>query len=209
MLLYWLAFMKKPDLHRLIELQKLLLAFSQIDRQSHRKHNKGYINETDTEHSYNLAMTAWFLAPHFPELDRDLLIRYALAHDLVEIHAGDTNIFAPDDVIATKRAREMAAAKKLGQDWSDFPDIHGLIERYENRADNEARFIYALDKIMPIMLIYINDGHSWVINSITLEKLHAAKADKVALSPEIKPYYDELYTLLVQSPELIAPQTVK
>lgn len=201
--------MKKPDLHRLIELQKLLLAFSQIDRQSHRKHNKGYINETDTEHSYNLAMTAWFLAPHFPELDRDLLIRYALAHDLVEIHAGDTNIFAPDDVIATKRAREMAAAKKLGQDWSDFPDIHGLIERYENRADNEARFIYALDKIMPIMLIYINDGHSWAINTITLEKLHAAKADKVALSPEIKPYYDELYTLLVQSPELIAPQTVK
>lgn len=201
-----LVLMKRPDLQRLIELQRFLLAFSRIERRAHRLHGETYINETDTEHSYNLAMTAWFLAPQFPELDRDLLIRYALVHDLVEVHAGDTDIFAPDDIIATKHDRETAAAKQLNDDWVDFPDMHDLIERYENRADAEGRFIYALDKIMPIMLIYINNGYSWSVNTITLDKLHAAKADKVALSPEIKPYYDELYDLLLQSPELIAPR---
>jgi putative hydrolases of HD superfamily len=161
------------------------------------------VHENDTEHSYNLAVTAWFLAPHFPELDRDLLIRYGLIHDLVEVHAGDTNVYASDDVIATKHARETAAADKLRKDWSDFPEIHDLIERYEERGDAEARFVYALDKIMPIMQIYINEGHTWKIEGITAAKLHAVKADKVTLSPEIKPYYDELYALLLASPELI------
>ncbi len=198
--------MKQPNLQRLLELQKLLLAFSQVERAAHRQHRGEHIGETDTEHSYNLAMTAWYLAPHFPTLDPDVLIRYALVHDLVEVHAGDTNVFATDDILATKHDREKAAAEKLRIDWADFPDIHDLIERYEKRADPEARFVYALDKIMPIMLIYINNGYSWSVNAITLQKLHAAKADKVALSPEVKPYYDELYALLLASPELIKPE---
>lgn len=198
--------MKRPDLQRLIELQNLLLAFSQIDRGVYRRHGDGYINETDTEHSYNLAMSAWFLAPYFPKLDRDLLIRYSLVHDLVEVHAGDTNVYAPAHIIATKHARETAAAEKLHADWADFPDMHDLIKRYEERTDPEARFVYALDKIMPIMQIYLNDGHTWKVAGITAARLDAVKADKVALSPEIKPYYDELYALLLASPELISPQ---
>lgn len=195
--------MDKPDIHRLLELQKLLLAFSQVDRVLERKHRGVYQHENDTEHSYNLAVTAWFLAPHFPELDRDLLIRYGLVHDLVEVHAGDTDVYAPAHIIATKKARETAAAEKLRADWADFPEIHDLIERYEERTDPEARFVYALDKIMPIMQIYINEGHTWKVGGITVAKLHGVKADKVALSPEIKPYYDELRTLLLSSPDLI------
>ena len=64
--------MSKPGIHRLIELQKLLQEFNSIDRVVHRKHGKSMQHENDTEHSYNLAMSAWFLAPHFPELDKDL-----------------------------------------------------------------------------------------------------------------------------------------
>jgi len=198
--------MEKPNIHRLLELQQLLLTFSQIDRVLERKHGKRFVHETDSEHSYNLAMTAWFLAPHFPELNCDLLIRYGLVHDIVEVHAGDTDIYAPAHIIATKHARETAAAQKLQSDWADFPEIHDLIDRYEKRADAEARFIYALDKIMPILQIYINEGHTWKVGGITVAKLHAVKADKVILSPEIKPYYDELYALLLASPELIKPE---
>ena len=198
--------MQKPDIHRILELQQLLLTFSQVDRVLERKHGGNYVHENDTEHSYNLAMTAWFLAPHFPELDRDVLIRYGLVHDLVEVHAGDTDIYAPAHIIATKKSREEEAAQKLRSDWADFPEIHDLIERYEERADAEARFIYALDKIMPMMQIYINEGHTWKVGGITVAKLHAVKADKVVLSPEIKPYYDELYALLLASPELIKPE---
>jgi putative hydrolase of HD superfamily len=77
-------------------------------------HNGKYIQENDTEHSYNLAMTAWYLAAYFPELDKNKLIRYALVHDLVEIHAGDTFAFGDAKHIASKSEREAAALNQLG-----------------------------------------------------------------------------------------------
>lgn len=195
----------RPDIARVIELQRLLQQFANVDRVVHRDHGKRKRYENDTEHSYNLAMTAWYLAPHFSHLNADLLIRYALVHDLVEVHAGDTYIYGTADELASKPARERAAAQQLSRDWADFPDIHELIEQYEKRATPEACFVYALDKIMPMMLIYLGDGYTWRKEGITLERLHAVKKDKVTLSPEIKPYYDELYQLLIDSPDKIRP----
>lgn len=195
--------MSKPDIHRLLELQKLLTQFSQIERMTHRKHKDAHIYENDTEHSYNLALTAWFLAPHFPELDRDLIIRLALVHDLVELHAGDTYIYGSAEELATKAEREAAALKQLAKDWPDFPEVTQLIHDYEKRDLPEAKFVYALDKIMPIMLIYIHEGYTWKQKNITADMLYEAKHQKVALSPEIKPYFDELYELLLRSPQFI------
>lgn len=194
--------MQKPDIHRLLELQRLLEQFAQVERSLHRRHNSRFVQENDTEHSYNLAMTAWFLAPHFPELDRDLLIRLALVHDLVEVHAGDTYVYADAATLASKQRREEEALEQLRKDWADFPELVPLIESYEARESKEAVFIYVLDKIMPIMQIYISDGHTWKQEGITLKRLDAIKRDKVALSPEIKPYYDQLYELLFSNPHL-------
>lgn len=196
----------KPDINRILEFQRLLVAFSQVDRRLHRKHGEDFIRENDTEHSYNLAMTAWFIADSFPELDKNLLIRYALVHDLVEVHAGDTYIYADADELHSKEAREAAALQKLASDWPDFGDMHSTIHAYELRQDAESRFIYALDKIMPIMMIYLHDGYTWSKEGITLAQLHKAKIDKVSLSPEIRPYYDELYALLVNRTDLIPPR---
>ncbi len=194
--------MKQPGIQRLLDLQKLLEAFSRIERVTHRQHLKGFVPENDTEHSYNLAMTAWFLSPHFPSLDRDLLIRLALVHDLVEIHAGDTYVYADEATIASKHDREAAALERLRVDWSDFPELVDAIIAYEERSSEEATFIYALDKIMPIMQIYISDGYTWKKEGITPERLDSIKRDKVSLSPHIKPYYDQLYELLVDNPSL-------
>jgi len=108
--------------------------------------------ENDVEHSYALAMAGWFLAPYFPHLDESKIIRYALAHDLVEIHAGDTFAYGEQQHIDTKKAREQAAAEQLSREWPDFPDLHEAIRDYEERADAEAKFVYALDKIMPALM---------------------------------------------------------
>jgi len=195
--------MSTPDIARLLELQKLLLQFSQIERITHRQNAAAdFVNENDTEHSYNLALTAWFLAEYFPKLDRNLLIRLALVHDLVEVHAGDTYIYADAATLASKQAREAAALKKLQADWADFPDMLGHIESYEKRDTEEAKFIYALDKIMPIMQIYIHNGYTWHQEGITPHQLDAAKRHKIALSPEVTAYYEQLYALLLERPEL-------
>jgi len=189
---------KRPDIHRLLEFQQLLVQFQGIARITHVP--GAFEQENDTEHSYNLALTAWFLASYFPKLDRDKLIRFALIHDLVEIHAGDTYIYADQATLDTKVEREAAALKKLEHDWPDFPDLTAQIHDYEQRQSDEAKFIYALDKIMPIMLIFLGQGHTWQKEGITPEQLHNAKRHKVALSKEINPYYEQLYELLLQHP---------
>ncbi|HEY8992250.1 MAG TPA: HD domain-containing protein [Candidatus Microsaccharimonas sp.] len=193
----------KADIHRLLELQKLLVQFSQVERRDHRKHNDRFIAENDTEHSYNLAMTAWFLAQWFPELNKDLIIRYALVHDLVEVHAGDTFTYGSEAELASKDQREQDALLRLEQDWGDFSDMTKSINAYETKSDAESRFIYALDKVMPIMMIYIHDGYSWNIDKVTVKMLYDAKIAKIKLSPEIIPYFDQLHELLLSRPDLI------
>jgi putative hydrolase of HD superfamily len=195
----------QADIHRLIEFQKLLVAFSQVDRTIHRQHSGKYIQENDTEHSYNLAMTAWYLAQWFPALNKNLLIQYGLVHDLVEIHAGDTYVYGTPDELASKVQREADALKKLDAEWADFVDMTACIYAYEHREDPESRFIYALDKIMPIMMVYVNDGHSWEEASVTVDMLYKAKYEKVKLSPEVLPYFEQIHELLLSRPDLIKP----
>lgn len=191
------------DINRLLELQRLLLSFSQVERVTHRQRGKTYIPENDTEHSYNLAITAWFLADNFQYLDKDKLIRYALLHDLIEVYAGDTYTYGEKESLEDKHDREMAAIKKLENEWADFGDMIQTIHRYEERGDAESKFVYALDKIMPIMLMMVNDGYSWKKHGITIEMIYEAKLKKVQQSPEILPYFEELYKLLLTRPDLI------
>ena len=83
--------------------------------------------------------------------------------------------------------------------------MNSTIEDYELRKDSESRFIYALDKLMPIMMIYVHDGYTWKQENVTVDMLHRAKIEKVKLSPEILPYFEELHKLLLSRPDLIKP----
>lgn len=193
----------KPDLQRLLELQRLLGAFSQVERKVHRRHFDTIVPENDTEHSYDLAMTAWYLSKWFPALDQAKLIKYALVHDIVEVHAGDTHVFGTEEQLNSKVEREAKALQQLRDDWSDFEELTNTLHDYESKANAEARFVYALDKVIPIMLVYINDGYSWKKENVTIEMLEGVKAQKVNKSSEILPYYEAMITLLFEHPELI------
>ncbi len=194
----------KPDIHRLIELQQLLLNFSNIDRFARHPDNFDR-RETDTEHSYALAMAGWFLAQYFPELNIDTVMRIALVHDLLEVHAGDTFAFANDATKQTKADREADAVKQLAKEWPDFPDMHAAIHEYETRQTAEAKFVYALDKLMPILLNYLNQGKVWRHHGVTFEEFVVEKESKIPLSPEVDTYYRQLLTLLQNHPEFFAP----
>jgi putative hydrolase of HD superfamily len=193
----------KPDIHRLLELQQLLGAFSHVERKVHRRHLKAIVPENDTEHSYDLAMTTWYLSRWFPELDQAKLIKYALVHDIVEIHAGDTHVFGTEEQLNSKIEREAKALEQLKKDWPDFEELTTMLHDYESKANAEARFVYALDKVIPIMLVYVNDGYSWKKENVTIEMLERVKAQKVNKSSEILPYYDAMIALLYEHPELI------
>ncbi len=187
--------MKKPSIGRLIDLQKLLLAFRAIDRRLHIPPGLE-VFENDAEHSYSLAMTAWFLSGYFPDLDRDKIIRYALAHDLVEIYAGDTYSYSDQNILNQKKAREEAALKHLQAEWPDFPDMLEMLNSYEERSTEEAKFVYALDKLLPSLLDYMNEGRGWHFHNITFADYCAEKNKKIPICPEINEYSVTLIKIL-------------
>jgi putative hydrolase of HD superfamily len=190
----------KPDIHRLIQLHQLLLDFRAVERVT-RIPGKPE-RENDVDHSYTLAMMAWFLSSYFPRLNRDTVIRMSLVHDLTEVHAGDTFVFGNGDHLTTKERREADALAKLAADWPDFPELVELLNDYEHRDSEEAKFVYALDKVMPIIISLIGGGRDFQDYDVTLELMHEQKRDKVSVSPEVNEYYNELLAVLRGMPHL-------
>ena len=190
----------KPYLKRILDLQSEIIKLAEIERLIYfpdgtKKDRK----ENDVEHSYSLAMTAWYLSQYFPELDTSKLIQFALIHDFVEIHAGDVMaIGRTEEEEKRKNEKEKLALEKLKNDWSDFNDLTNSIEIYESKDSDEAKFIYALDKIMPVLLNLLSQGKTWKIHNMSRDKVIKNKDEKVKISDEINELWqatrDEILT---------------
>lgn len=177
----------KSKADRLLELQSQLVKFAEIERMIHFPDGKHKDRqENDAEHSYSLAMAVWYLAEHFPQLNRDKMIRYALAHDFVELHAGDEMaIGRTKEAEKQKLEREKHALKQLEQDWPDFPELTSTIRDYEKHDNPESRFVYALDKLMPMLLNLLSGGKTWQTYKLKRADVLANKDTKTRLSPEV------------------------
>jgi putative hydrolase of HD superfamily len=195
--------MKQPELQRLLDLQTFLQKFHYIDRVVHHPGSKTRL-ETDTEHTFSLVMMAWFLAPYFPKLNTDKIIKFALVHDLVEIYAGDTYVYADQALLDSKKQREHEALERIETEWPDFSDMTKTIRTYEKLDSPESRFVYALDKVMPPFMIFLGEGYTWHQEKVTLNKLVDSKSQKVALSPEINDYFKKLVKLLKANQQYFA-----
>jgi putative hydrolase of HD superfamily len=124
-------------------------------------------------------------------------------HDLVEVHAGDTSNFADEAEKATKDMREEAALAKLENDLTILPWIPATIKEYEAQESPEAQFVKSVDKLLPLMFDYIEEGLFYQQNEITIEdwqkqlRKHREKASK---HDGAFAYYDELWNLLLANP---------
>ncbi len=164
-----------------------------------------YVNrlETDVEHSYVLTMLAWYImeTEKLP-LDHGKVLKYALAHDLIEVYAGDTATVGKQEnkkSVATKKRREKAAQEKLKRIVPEFKELHAFIEGYEHRKDPEARFVYALDKIAPqfVTTLYKDKGRAlYKKRRITLQILDDYKKEKVKNHPVAEALWKSLHTFL-------------
>ncbi len=124
--------------------------------------------ETDAEHSWHMAMMVPLLSKYSNSpIDEGHTIKLCLAHDLVEIYAGDTYCYdakAGED----KKERETAAAEKLFS-MLDEPlkaEIHSLWLEFEAAETPEAKFAVAMDRIQPLLLNLERQGRSWIVNEI-------------------------------------------
>ncbi len=162
--------------------------------------NKQNRLENDVEHSYQLAMLAWFLVDSEKlSLDSGLILKYALVHDLVEAYAGDTFAFANGDLKKEKIEKEHRARERLKKEFPELRELNKLISNYEAGKDPESRFIYALDKLQPTLNIYADGGRTWRKDKVTLQMIIDYKNEKISKIPELKGYFDELIQTLKQN----------
>jgi putative hydrolase of HD superfamily len=178
---------------RLLDLQTMLNQFLDIERMIYLPDGKRTDRrETDTEHSYHLAMLAWYTCGVFPHLDKNKVIQYSLAHDLVEIHAGDVMALGRTKAEQqTKEKNEALALKKLQQEWPDFKDMTDTIETYEAQGDAEAVFVKALDKILPILHQIMTEGKTWKKYDTQRTTVIDLKDDKTEPSEEVTAIWQE------------------
>ncbi len=116
--------------------------------------------ENVAEHSLSLVKVARELAVKlYPELDQNLVGSYASVHDDVEAYVGDTPTdFITDEGLEQKRQREKLGIAQLKKEYADLPSYVQLIEDYEAQEIPEARFVRIIDKIMPILTHFANEG---------------------------------------------------
>lgn len=164
-------------------------------------------NENDVEHSYLLAMIAWQIAEKVaPHLSCEKVLKYALVHDLVEVYAGDQPFFDKDPgAPARKKENEHHALARILDEKIFSEDMIASLVSYEARQDDEAQFVYALDKVIPILSIYLDGGKTWHVQGVTFERLCRLKREKIVGSPEILALFDELVVLLEKDKQVLFP----
>lgn len=184
------------SIDNILEFSSFLDAFRKVERAI--LVNDTDRSESDTDHSYMLAMLGWYIcATEKLPLDVNKVLKYSLVHDLVEVYAGDTHFYkaSPED-FASKEDREKAAMERIARKFPHFTDLPVLIEKYEKKEDAESRFVYALDKVQPAIMIYLDRGRTWRKDSVTYDMLREKKDGKVILDLVVNKYWAELTELL-------------
>lgn len=153
-------------LNFVVEIEKL----KDVDRKTRPVGLERY--ENSAEHSWHVCLTALMLKDYANEpVNIDRVIKMLLIHDLGEIDAGDTIIYASET--PELKAKEEEGLKRIfnllpkGQAdqyvslWSEFEE--------GNSAD--AKFAKAVDRVPPLLHNLHDNGHSWQKHNVPKEKV--------------------------------------
>ncbi|EKA6055668.1 HD domain-containing protein [Vibrio parahaemolyticus] len=157
----------EKQLALLIELDKL----KSVLRRTRVKSAEGRL-ENSGEHSWHVALMAVLMEEHAnAPVDICRVMKMLLIHDVVEIDAGDTFVY---DTAATKEQaeKEIKAAERL---FGMLPidqgqELLALWQEFEAAQSDDAKYAKALDRLIPMLLNYHNNGQSWKENSVTREQ---------------------------------------
>ncbi|USD48805.1 HD domain-containing protein [Vibrio sp. SCSIO 43153] len=157
----------EKQLALLIELDQLksVLRRTRVKSADRRLENSG-------EHSWHVALMAVLMQEHAnAPVDIARVMKMLLIHDVVEIDAGDTFVY---DVAASKEQeeKELKAAERLfgmlPRDQGD--ELFALWKEFEAAQSDDAKYAKALDRLIPMLLNYHNDGQSWKEHGVTREQ---------------------------------------
>lgn len=178
------------DVQHALKIARLILRLGRVDRIT--MHPDGY-PESDTDHSMMLALVAAELRPG--RLRLDLILSYALVHDLIEAYCGDTpTLVALDDAgRAAKNERERLALMQLREELGSESWIVRTIFAYESQMDPEARWVKWLDKCMPKLTHCLNAGRAVRAQGLGLDDVRTRVAGQLQAVAESSPDLPEAF----------------
>lgn len=182
------------ELNFLFEIDKLKSVYRQtvlIDKSR---------NENSAEHSWQLALAVITFLPYLRDrenFDELKAIKMALAHDIVEIDAGDTLVYSDN---SKKYELELAAAERIFSLCEKGKELMECWLEFEDRKTPEASFVSAIDRMLPILMNIKTSGHTWKKHNITYDKVVEFNRPKILAGfPEIWPIIEEHLSKAVEN----------
>ncbi len=162
---------KSPYSQSVIDVGSLVLQFARTNRLT--LHEDGVRQESDTDHTVMLSITACALAEQLYKgfLDIGKIAQFSIVHDLVEVHCGDISSFGiTEEERKEKEHLEHESLKKIKTDYDAvFPWIGNTIVEYESLQSKEARFVKTVDKLMSKVTSILNHGAYYKLQGISKE----------------------------------------
>lgn len=145
--------------------------------------------ENSAEHSWHISVMAIILAEYSNnKIDLLKVIKMLLIHDLVEIDAEDTFLYASNR--NDRFSEELQAAERvfgiLPDDQKD--EFINLWLEFEKKETDEAKFATVLDRLEPILQNYLTQGGTWKEFDIEYTKIINANKHIAEGSAEIWQY---------------------
>jgi len=158
----------KKQLEFALEIDKEKNIFRQTHLSGHGR------NENDAEHAWHMAIMAYLLREYANEkVDLAKVMLMCLIHDIVEIDAGDTYAYDPEN-LKTQKEREEAAKERI---FAILPEdqraeLISLFDEFEDWETAESRFAHAMDNLQPLILNNSNNGGDWKEHNVSAEAVY-------------------------------------
>ncbi len=146
--------------------------------------------ENSAEHSWHVCLSALMLKDYANEsVNIDRVIRMLLIHDLGEIDAGDTIVYA-SETKKIKAEEEAGIRRVLGfLEENQRCEYLTLWHEFEEGETPDAKYAKAIDRVPPLLHNLHGGGHSWKDNNVPKEKVFS-------LNSRIAKGSEELWSVL-------------
>ena len=154
-------------------------------------YTSGGRHESVAEHSWRIALMAYWIRDEFPDADMDKVIRMCLIHDLGECFTGDIPAF-------DKTAADEAKEESLLYNWvATLPapcntEMRALYEEMAALETQEAKIYKALDKMEAVVSHNESDIATWEPQEYSLNLTYGVPQTRFA------PYMQKLRETLKQ-----------
>ena len=146
-----------------------------------RVNRRSYVTNTDrrensAEHSWHLAMACWSIAELFElDVNHEQLLKMALVHDLGEIDAGDTFLYADTRQDAHIKERD-GIARLQSERGNGIADLSKIWEEQETGNSAETQLLKVVDRLLPFLLNLNTEGKTWRELGVTRSQVAGAHA---------------------------------